>query len=1051
MQLSWFLAMLLVAAICPLAAPARAQNAAPDWENGRVFEINREPSHATLVPYPDEQSATRGETAASPFVHSLDGMWKFHWVPKPEDRPVSFYEPGFDASAWKEIRVPANWELEGYGTPIFVNITYPFKMDAPRVTSEPPPDWTAYKERNPVGSYRRTFTVPASWAGRRTFLVFGGVSSAFYVWVNGERVGYAEDSRLPSEFDVTRFLKPGENVLAVEVYRWCDGSYLEDQDFWRLSGIFRGVSLVSRAPVRVRDFYARPVLDAQYRDAVLRLKLKVRNDGRRDEAVSVEAALFDDAGKSVFGPAVARGTAPAGKEATLDLEQAVANPKKWSAEEPNLYRLVMTLKDAKGKVVEVIPWRVGFRSSEIKNGQILINGRPVYFKGVNRHEWDERTGYAVTREGMVRDILLMKRNNVNAVRTCHYPNVAEWYDLCDELGLYVIDEANVESHGYGANEEQRVSTGEDFTDAHVSRMSRMVERDKNHASIFIFSLGNEAGWGRNIEAERAWVKANYPEFPVAYEGGKSAHSDVFNPMYPPPEDLVPYWQKEGKGRPFFLVEYAHAMGNSVGNLQDYWDVIESQRQFQGGFIWDWVEQGLVKRNAEGKEYWAYGGDLGDVPNDDNSNSDGLVSADRREQPELAEVKKVYQDVKVEPVDLAAGRAHRVRVRNKYGFRDLSHLRGSWVLEENGREVAKGDLPRLTTAPGQAEEVTIDVGKPNPAPDAERFLKVSFALAADTLWAPKGHVVAWDQFELRHGIPVARPRDTSAFPPVGLDETAEAMTIRGEGFAVRIGKASGALEGYEVGGRELLTAPLVPNFWRAPIDNDRGNNMAKRQGVWRDAGQNRTVMEVAARQIAPNAMRVTAVATLPAGKSTYRAIYTVYGDGSVEVESEVAPEGGLPDLPRVGMQMRIAGDLRAVAWYGRGPEENYWDRKSGYAVGRYASTVDDLVYPYIKPQETGNRTDVRWVSFTDRNGVGLRAVGMPFLDFSAWPFRMSELERVRHPADIARSEDVTVNLDYRQMGLGGDNSWGAQQHPEYRLPASKSYKYAFRLEPVRTTR
>jgi beta-galactosidase len=1041
-----FLATLLVLSIGSTAsAQSGSGPATPDWENPRVFEINREPSHATFVPYPDERAATRGETPISPFVQSLDGMWKFHWVGKPEDRPTDFYKPSFDVSAWKEIRVPSNWELEGYGTPIFVNIIYPFQRDAPKVTSEPPKDWTAYKDRNPVGSYRRTFTLPASWAGRRTFLTFGGVSSAFYVWVNGERVGYAEDSRLPSEFDVTKYLKPGENTLAVEVYRWCDGSYLEDQDFWRLSGIFRSVSLVSRAPLRVQDFYARPVLDAQYRDAVLRLKVKVRSDAASDEGLSVEASLRDDAGKSVFGPITARGTASAGKDATLDLEQVVTNPKKWSAEEPNLYRLLLTLRDAKGKVVEVIPWRVGFRSSEIRDGQILINGKAVYFKGVNRHEWDERTGYALTREGMVRDILLMKRYNVNAVRTCHYPNQTEWYDLCDRYGLYVIDEANIESHGYGANEEQRISTGEDFTDAHVSRMSRMVERDKNHASIFIFSLGNEAGWGRNIEAERAWVKANYPEFNVAYEGGKSASSDVFNPMYPPPDELVPYWQKEGKGRPFFLVEYAHAMGNSVGNLQEYWDVLESRKGFQGGFIWDWVEQGLLKKNAEGKDYWAYGGDLGDVPNDDNSNSDGLVSADRKPQPELVEVKKVYQYVKVEPVDLASGK---VRVRNKYAFVNLGFLRGSWVLEENGAVIEHGDLPPLSTAPGQAEDVTLGFKQPKPAPGADYFLKVSFALAADAPWAPKGHVVAWDQFQLGAGLPVAIARTTSAFPPVGLNETADVYEVRGEGFTARISKRDGALQGYEVGGREMLTGPLVPNFWRAPIDNDRGNGMAKRQGVWRDAGPNRKVTDISAEQISSNSLRITARAELPAGKSTYRVVYTVYGDGSVDIESEVTPEAGQPDLPRVGLQMRVAGDLRSVAWYGRGPEENYWDRKTGSAVGLYKTTVDDLPYPYIKPQETGNRTDVRWVTFTDAKGVGFRAIGAPLIAFSAWPFAMSELERVRHPADIARSQDVTVNLDYGQMGLGGDNSWGAQQHAQYRLPASKSYKYTFRLEPVR---
>ncbi len=1031
------LAVLLVALCLPLTASAQTP---PDWENGRVFEIGREPSHATITAYSDERSALRAER--SPWELSLDGMWKFNWVPKPEDRPTDFFKPSFDVSKWKEIPVPANWELEGYGTPIFVNIQYPFHRDAPRVTSEPPKDWTAYKERNPVGSYRRTFTVPASWNGRRTYLVFGGVSSAYYLWVNGEKVGYAEDSRLPSEFDVTKYLKPGENTVAVEVYRWCDGSYLEDQDFWRLSGIFRTVQLVSRAPLRVRDFYARPLLDAQYQDATLRVKVAVRNEGAREEAVSVEATLLDEKRKKVFGPIAAKGSAPSGGEASLLVEQQVPNPKKWSAEEPNLYTLLLTLKDASGRAVEVIPWQVGFRSSEIKNGQILVNGKAVYFKGVNRHEWDERRGYAVTTEGMLQDIKIMKQNNVNAVRACHYPNQPEWYALCDRYGLYVIDEANVESHGYGANEQQRISTGEDFTDAHVSRMSRMIERDKNHASIFLFSLGNEAGWGRNLEAEREWAKANYPEFVVAYEGGQSASSDVFNPMYPPPGDLVSYWEKAGKGRPFFLVEYAHAMGNSVGNLQQYWDVIESKREFQGGFIWDWVEQGLLKRAPDGKAFWAYGGDFADIPNDDNSCSDGLVSADRRLQPEIAEVKKVYQHVKVESVDLAAGK---VRVHNKYFFQDLSFLRGSWSLEENGVEVDRGDLSRLSTAPGASEEVTLSVKAPKPKPGDEYFLTVKFSLADDASWADKGYVVAWDQFAMPYTAPPKAEREP---PAIALDESGDALALSGAGFALRIGKKSGALESYRLDGRELVTGPLAPNFWRAPIDNDRGNNMAKRQGVWRDAGPNRTVTKVMAERVSPGAVRVTATATVPAGGAAYTTVYTVTGDGAVLVESSLAAAAGQPDLPRFGMQLRVSGDLRRVEWYGRGPQENYWDRNTGYAVGKYAIPVDALPYPYIKPQETGNRTDVRWVAFTNRDGVGLRAVGMPLLSFSAWPFRMEELETRRHPSDIVRSDDVTVNLDYRQMGLGGDNSWGAQQHPEYRLPASKAYTYSFRLEPVR---
>jgi beta-galactosidase len=1046
-----FVAAVILLLACATVPSHARQADPPDWENPRVFGIGREPMHATFVPYPDEATARRGAlmyapgaapAPGSPFVMSLNGRWKFNWVKEPSVRPVDFYKPEFDVSAWKEIRVPSNWEFEGYGTPIFLNIIYPFKRDAPRVMSEPPKDWTTYEERNPVGSYRRTFNVPAGWAGRETFLVLRGVNSACYVWVNGQKVGYSEDSRLPAEFDVTKYVRPGENTVAVEVYRFSDGSYLEDQDFWRLSGIFRDVELVSRAPLHVRDFYARTQLDAQYRDARLAINTKVRNTGTSTEKFTLQAKLFDAKGVAVGAPIVSEGTAPAGGEVSLDLPQAVTNPLKWSAEEPNLYTLVLTLKDSRGRVLEVIPWRVGFHKTEIKDGQILVNGRPVIIKGVNRHEHDPDLGQVTTREMMVKDILLMKQHNINAVRTSHYPNDERWYALCDEYGLYVQDEANIESHGYGSNDRQRISDSEDFTEAHVERVRRTVERDKNHASIFLFSLGNEAGWGRNLDAARAWVKTNHPELVVVYEGGASVHSDAFNPMYTKPQNLVKYWEQKGGGKPFYLVEYAHSLGNSTGNLQEYWDVLESRRGFHGGFIWDWVDQTFRKKTAAGRDLWAYGGDYGDRPNDGNG-GDGLIFADRRTQPELEEVKKVYQFVKVEPVDLAAGR---VRVRNKHIFADLSYFEGSWELTEDGTVVQRGKLPRLNTAAGQSEEVTLPLHRPVLKPGAEYLLKVTFALAADASWAKKGHVVAWDQFAMSYGGRAAAPLDATSAPALAVEETADAVTLRGPRFLARVGKASGALEAYEVAGRQLVAGALAPNFWRAPIDNDRGNQMAKRLGVWRTAAAERKVTRVSSERLGAGAVRVTIDATLPPEGSKTRTSFNVYGNGVIEVESALTPAAGAPELPRVGMQMLIPEEFRNVEWYGRGPQETYWDRRTGAAVGLYRSTVDELWTPYVEPQENGNRTDVRWVTFTNAAGVGFRAVGLPEIYFSAWPFRMSELERAKHSAEIEIRKEITVNLDHRQMGVGGDDSWGAQPHAEYRLPA-KPYTYKFRLEPV----
>jgi beta-galactosidase len=1031
------------------ARPTQAQQA-PDWENPRVFGINKEMAHATLTPYPNERAAQNAEAQASPFVQSLNGQWKFHWVKQPSERPVDFYKPDYDVSQWKEIRVPSNWEMEGYGTPIYSNITYPFKRDAPLVTSEPPKEYTAYRERNPVGSYRRTFTVPANWQGRQVFLIFNGVNSAFYVWVNGQKVGYSQDSRLPAEFNITRYLAPGTNTLAVEVYRWCDGSYMEDQDFWRMSGIFRNVELMARSSIYIRDISVITKFDPQYRNATLYYNLEIRNTEQQRKQLSLRSKLLDDRGIAVFNredltTAMGAGEIPDPERAvtTIGSEEPIRSPKKWSAEEPNLYTLLFTLSDTTGKVIESIPFRIGFRSVEIKDSQILFNGRPLIIKGVNRHEFDPDLGQVVTTERMIQDIKLMKQNNINAVRTCHYPNVKEWYALCDRYGLYVLDEANVESHGYGANEEQRISTGEDYTEAIVDRVRRTIERDKNHPSIIWFSLGNEAGVGRNFEAARNWAKKWHPEFLISYEPGDSRHSDFLCPMYTPPGEMVAYWQKHGRGRPMFLVEYAHAMGNSTGNFQEYWDVIESNRQMAGGFIWDWVDQGIRKKDASGKQFWAYGGDFGDFPNDDNFCTNGLVLPDRTPHPGLAEVKKAYQYIKVEPVDLAAGR---VRARNKYLLRDLSGIRGAWELEENGEVIQRGSLPVLKIAAGQAQEIQLAITRPAPKTGAEYFLKVTFTLTADTAWAAKGHVVAWDQLPMPYSARTLPAHDLAAMPSVTISDSSDAMTISSTQFKARVGKHSGALESYEVKGKQLIAAPLAPNFWRPPTDNDRGNNMPKRQGVWRDAAVNRVVNDVKAEQISPQVVKVLATASLPAGGSTLLNVYTFYGNGVIEVEQQITPADNLPDLPRFGMQMRVPGEFRTVTWYGRGPQENYWDRNLAAAVGRYSDQVENLFFPYIEPQESGNRTDVRWITLTNRAGFGLKATGMPLLSASAWPFHMEELERHKHPNEIVMANDITVNLDDRQMGVGGDNSWGAQQHAEYRLPA-KSYRYSFRLEPV----
>jgi beta-galactosidase len=1045
----------LVAFVLALTRSTIAQTSAlsvPDWENPRVFGIGKEPPRANYMPFPADAAALGA--GSSSLVESLDGKWKFHWVKSPELRPVDFYKPDYDVSGWKEISVPSNWEMQGYGTPIYTNITYPFKRDFPKVTDTPDDhSWTAYSQRDPVGSYRREFTVPESWAGHEVYLLFAGVNSAYYIWINGDKVGYSQDTRMTSEFDITHRLKPGENIIAVEVYRWSDGSYIEDQDFWRMSGIFRDVTLVARTPVHVHDFQVKTPFDTEYQNATFRLSASVQNLEPNNAAATLEAKLLNASGITVF-TAMRKVSVTAGKDAELAIEQPVAAPKKWSAETPYLYRLLLTLKDAKGNVLETIPWRVGFKQSEIKGNQILLNGKKLMIKGVNRHEFDPDLGQVMTRESMIADIKLMKQNNINAVRTCHYPNVNEWYDLADEYGLYILDESNVESHGYGSNEIQPISNGPEYRDAIVDRLRRTIERDKNHASVIGFSMGNEAGYGANFVAAKQWAKQHHPEFFIIYEPGNSIHGDALTPMYAKPQNIVSYYDKYGNGRPFFEIEYAHAMGNSTGNFQQYWDVFEMQPWAHGGFIWDWVDQGIRRKGPYGRDIWAYGGDFGDKPNDDNFNTNGLVLPDRTPHPGLTEVKKSYAAIKTETVDLLAGK---VRVRNKYNFATLGFVRGTWVLEENGKTIEQGDVPVGELAPGATKDVELGIKQPELKPGAEYFLTIGFGLAQDEPWAQKGHVLAWDQFEMPYKTAAVPGVDESKLSALKLEEIPGYCVVSNDRFSVAVDRQTGSISSFNVGGRELLTAPIEPNYWRAPTDNDRGNAMPQRQGIWELASLHRMPGSggVKTEQIAPGVVRISENSKPAAGDATETNIYTIRGDGSIEVEARFNPGSTpLPPLPRFGMQTRVSGDLRNVEWYGRGPHENYSDRKFGSAVGLYRDKVDNLWFGYVEPQETGNRTDVRWVTLTDAQGFGLKVSGQPLINFSAWPFRASELEHEKwpvnlghkHSAEIESSDDISLNMDYGQMGVGGDDSWGAPIHTEYLLPA-KEYSYRFRLEPV----
>jgi beta-galactosidase len=1017
----------------------------PDWENPEVYGINKEPGHATLMPYGDVGMALEGDRTKSPYYQSLDGKWKFNWVIKPAERPAGFYGADYDVSGWDDIAVPGNWQMSGYGKPIYTNMRFPFPANPPYIPHE----------YNPVGSYRRTFTIPAGWAGRQVFVHFEGVDSTFYVWVNGRKVGYSEDSMLPAEFNITKYLKAGENSISAEVYRWSDGSYLEDQDMWRLSGIYRSVYLFAAPAVHIRDFHVRADLENEYKDGVLKLRPKLEvfdADKGKLKGWKVEGQLFDGGKNPVFEKPLERDALSIINESYPQrdnvkfalMEGKVADVKAWSAEIPNLYTLVLSLKDAEGRLVEAESCRVGFRKIEVKDGKVLINGKSVLFYGVNRHEHDPDFGRAIPVSRMLQDIMLLKQNNLNAVRTSHYPDNPVWYDLCDEYGIYLIDEANLESHGLKGY----LSNVATWHGAFVERAVRMVERDKNHASVIFWSLGNETGCGPNHAAMAGWIHDYDPDRLVHYEGAVGDvkdpyYVDVMSRMYPKIPELIALGRRANETRPMVMCEYAHAMGNSVGNLKEYWDAIRSEQRLTGGFIWDWADQGLRKMSPDGKGFWAYGGDYGDNPNDGNFCCNGIVGPDRAPNPSLYEVKKVYQQIDVAPVDLVQGK---VSIHNNYSFREMDFVDVVWELTEDGQVLQSGQIGNLAIEPKSQREVVIGFDKPLVVPGREYHLKVTSVLAEDESWAKKGHVVAWDQFAVPFAVPAVHPLDRDAMPPVQVEQTDDAITVTGVDFVASVGKKSGALESFSYEGKELMASGLVPNFWRVPTDNDRGNGMPQRDGVWKGAGSGRAVKSVTAKQYGDRAVGITVEATLPAGESEYVCRYTVFGSGDVVVESSITRDAKTPELPRFGMQMATAGEFDTVTWYGKGPHETYWDRKTGAAVGVYLGKVEELVHEYVRPQENGNRSDVRWVTFTNKDGVGLMAVGMPVLDVSAWPYTMADLEAAGHIHELPRSGTITVNLDYKQMGVGGDDSWGARTHPEYML-SDKSYSYSFRIRPV----
>ncbi len=1016
-----------------------------DWQNLAVISRNKVAGHVPLFAYADPQAALAGQLE-TPFLKSLNGGWAFHYAPAPAAAPPDFFRPEYDAAGWDTIAVPGNWQLQGYDRPIYCNVQYPIPVeDLPRVP----------EDDNPTGSYRTTFTVPPEWAGRELFLLFEGVDSAFYVWINGELAGYSEDSRLPAEFNITPYVHPGENLLAVQVYRWSIGTWLEDQDFWRLSGIYRDVWLRAVPAVHIADYTVVTELDPAYRDAELRLTVAVARTAGSGAPVAVEAQLYDGM-RPIFGAPLAASADPApGETITVHLSQPVSAPRLWSDETPNLYTLLLTLRDAAGRVQQVERCRVGFRAVSIKDGQVCLNGRPILFKGVNRHEHDPHTGHTVSMESMIADIKLMKQFNINAVRTCHYPDDPRWYDLCDEYGLLLYDEANLESHGVW----DRLTKDPAWREAFLERVVRMVQRDRNHPSVIVWSLGNESGFGPNHVTMSDWVRAADPTRPVHYHPAEDAPAvDILGPMYPSVEKLILMASDPADDRPIVACEYAHSMGNSTGNLQEYWDAVAAYPRLQGGFIWDWVDQGIEQHTPDGRPWYAYGGDFGDRPNDGPFCINGLIWPDRVPHPGLWEYKKVLEPVIVEAIDLG-GPAGQVtlRITNRYTFRDLSHLSGRWAVVANGAELQSGSLMPLELKPGSSAVLSLPVRKPALPPGTEAWLEVRFRLAEDCRWAAKGHEVAWAQFKLPDGRPALAPIKAAGLPALRLQDGPDAIVIAGHDFALSFDRGTGCLATFRAQGRDLLTAGPKTSVWRAPTDNDTAlifphdytHRLAEQ---WRDAGLDRlaervTRFEVTA--ISPQEIRVDVglVASAPDVGDVLEIglAYRVYASGDVVITHRLLPGRPVRTLARVGLVMALPGGLERLTWYGRGPHEAYPDRKQGAAIGIYDSTVDAQYVPYIVPQEHGSHPDTRWAALTGPDGFGLLVAGLPLLAVSASHYSTANLTEASHTHQLVRQPDVLFHADYRQAGLG-NGSCGPFTLTPYMLDA-REYQYGLRLRAI----
>jgi len=1222
----------------------------PELENPEIFNQNKIAPHSFFIPFSSEEEAKRLPWEASPYYLSLNGRWKFNWVENTGKRPFDFFKTDFNATSWDEIEVPSNWEIQGYGVPIYVNQPYEWSQN-------PQPPFVP-RTSNPVGSYIHTFSIPENWKGKEIIIHFGAVKSAFYVWVNGEYVGYSQGSKTPAEWNITSFLTRGENKLALQVFRWSDGSYLECQDFWRLSGIERSVFLYALPRIHIHDFFIRGNLINNYQDGMLEIDLEVTGETVDNGYHSVGLKLFDPGNKEVLNV----------NEINLLFDESghgkghyacfYPNPKKWSAETPSLYRLLIFMK-TDGDITHIIRHDIGFRTTEIVNGQLLVNGKPILIKGVNRHEHDPVTGHVVSKESMLLDLTLMKQSNINTVRTSHYPCDPWFYELCNQYGLYVINEANIESHGMGYDA-RSLAKDTTWREAHLDRVRRMVERDKNHPCVIIWSLGNEAGDGVNFTACYQWLKERDPSRPVHYErAGMGTNTDIYCPMYPSISFLKNY-AKVPRPKPLIMCEYAHSMGNSTGNLQDYWDVIEQHDQLQGGSIWDWVDQGLLKKDENGISFYAYGGDFGPegTPSDGNFCANGLVSADRLPHPALTEVKKVYQCLKVKPIRVDSGV---IEITNAYNFLHLNVFDLHWEILEDGTTVFSDSFSLPDIRPGHSELITLPIHEAVLEAGREYYLNLSMVANEVLPLIPVGFEVAKVQIALMSDIRL-KSYDSDDLSVLQVTEDETFIHITAPNFRIGFDRKLGKISSFSYHGEQLIKTGPTVNFWRAMTDNDFGNGMNKRCAVWKNMSHDHPFEKVTFEQKGKDEVTITTTAILHDVEAQVETKYRIFGNGDIEVEtdftpiprdkfikeyivtledemilqisnrdpvlveipplnidsmpefsmqvkltpdsftgknavwehaiwregalhlefrngilcfflngadhvyfnypfetgkvydlfiiyssidkilrllvngtpaeekslshahplltdqisylggfgeedrtfqgkffyfklwnrklkveellSQLIPEDGLaisldfkntagtviqdlarniqaqliepeirfPEIPRFGMSLEMPLQYKNLTWYGRGPHENYCDRNTSAFIATHQSTVDEQYFPYIRPQETGYKTDTRWVALQNDHDTGLLFIGEPEISWSALYYAIEDLDQEtkqknRHTKDLNKRDFISVNIDYGQTGVGGDNSWGAKPHPKYTLHYG-TYSYRYIIRPLR---